>query len=179
MAGNRRDNMSAFVRFGVVAVIGCWLLSPGVGAAGEKQDPVGLLMRLEGTWEVDLGGTGSGQKATCRGKKIAGGKGVYTFFKRPTEKGDYEAHAIWTFDLETKKIYVYEINSYGEVFEHVGNFRKDGTLSLVRQSRKGKRVTIQKTLMTWKSADEIVSKIDEKQKGKWETFTFTFKRSGK
>jgi hypothetical protein len=176
--------MSTYSRSNVlVMVLGCVMLSalPAVGgpqgeSAAAKQDPVELLMKLDGTWEVD---PGDGKKATCEGKKIAGGKGIYTLFKRPLKTGTYEAHAIWSFDPETGKVIVYELNSYGDVFEHVGNFKKDGRLHLVRKSRTGKRVTVQKTVMTWKSPDEIVSKIDEKQKGKWETFSFTFKRVNK
>ena len=173
--------MSIYSRSNVLAlVIGCVMLLalPALGGSqGKKPDPVELLLKLEGNWEVDVGDPGGKTKATCEGKKIAGGKGIYTFFKRSHEKGTYEAHAFWTFDPETKKVFVYELNSYGHVFEHVGSFKKDGSLSLVRKNRKGKRVTVQKTLMTWKSADEIVSKIDEKSKGKWESFTFTFKRA--
>jgi len=164
--------MSKYSRCVVVAVVGLMSLSAVAGA-----DPVDLLLKLEGSWEVDLGATGGGKQATCVGQKIAGGKGIYTIFKREMKKETYSAHAIWTFDPETKKVYVYEINSYGDVFEHVGNFGKDGKLRLVRYTRRGKRAVVQKTMMTWKSPGEIVSKIDEKVKGRWESFTFTFKKN--
>jgi hypothetical protein len=153
----------------VGVIVGLMMLA-GVASA----DPVELLMRVEGVWEVDLG---SGKKASCVGKRIAGGKGIYTIFKQETDKDTYTAHAIWSFDAESKKVYVYEMNSFGDIHEHVGKFRKDGSLYLIRKSRKGKRVMVQKTLMTWKGADEIVSKIDERVKGKWESHTFTFKKS--
>jgi hypothetical protein len=169
MAGRKEEIMSLFGKCLVVAVVGMMMLP-----ADAEADPIDLLMKLDGTWEVDVG---SGKKATCEGKRIAGGKGIYTFFKRPVDKGTYEAHAIWTYDNETKKIFVYELNSHGEVFEHVGSFKKDGSLHLVRKKRRGKRVVVQKTVMTWKSGDEIVSKIDEKVKGKWESYTFTFKKT--
>ncbi len=155
-------------RWLVVAVSGLVLLSAAAGA-----DPAGLLMKLEGSWEVDVGG---GKKATCEGKRIAGGKGIYTVFRRETEKDTYSAHAIWTFDPASRKVYVYELNSYGDVFEHVGNFSKDGSLRLVRRRRRGKRTVVQKTVMTWTSGDEIVSRIDEKVQGKWEKYTFRFKK---
>ena len=163
-------------------VIGCIMLLalPAWGApqgkAAVKPDPIELLMRLQGTWEVDLGDLGGAKKATCVGREIAGGKGIYTLFARPLEKGNYEAHAIWSFDPQTKKVYVYELNSHGDILEHAGRFKRDGSLNLIRKSRTGKRVTVQKTLMTWKSPTEIVSKIDEKQEGKWVSFTFTFKK---
>lgn len=179
--------MSLYGRSSVlVLVIGCVMLlalpafgGPKGKSAVAKPDPVELLLRLEGKWEVDLGELGGKKKAACAGRKIAGGKGVYTLFTRPYKKGTYEAHAIWSFDPETKKVYIYELNSFGDVLEHVGNFKDDGSLYLVRKNRTGKRVTVQKTLMTWKSPDEIVSKIDERHKGKWESFTFTFKRVDK
>lgn len=164
--------MTLYSRCLIVAVIGLGML-----AAEVKADPVELLMRLEGAWEVNLGKMGGGKQAVCAGKKIAGGKGVYTLFKRPLDKGTYEAHALWTYDNQTGKVFVYELNSYGEVFEHVGSFKKDGSLYLVRKKRAGKRVVVQKTLMTWKGPDEIVSKIEEKVKGKWESYTFTFKKN--
>jgi hypothetical protein len=161
--------MARYGRWVVVAVVGLMMVAAVAGA-----DPVELLMRVEGVWEVDLG---DGKKATCVGKKIAGGKGIYTVFKQELEKDTYTAHAIWSFDAESNKVYVYEMNSFGDIHEHVGKFRKDGSLYLIRKSRKGKRVMVQKTLMTWKSADEIVSKIDEKVKGKWESYTFMFKKA--
>ena len=157
--------MSIQSRCLAVAVAG-WMMLSAVAQA----DPVDLLMKLEGTWEVDVGG---GKKATCVGRRIAGGKGIYTIFKQE----DYSAHAIWSFDAETKKVYVYELNSFGDSQEHVGKFRKDGSLYLVRKKRTGKRMMVQKTLMTWKSGEEIVSKIDERVKGRWESFTFTFKKT--
>ena len=174
--------MPIFSRSNVLTlVIGCVMLlalpafgGPQGKSKAAKPDPVELLLRLEGNWEVDVGDPGGKTKATCEGKKIAGGKGVYTFFKWPLEKGTYEAHAFWTFDPETEKVYVYELNSYGGVYEHVGGFKKDGSLSLVRKRRTGKRATVQKTLMIWESPTVIISKIDEKVKGKWETFTFAF-----
>jgi len=156
----------------ICVIVGLVMLSAAAGA-----DPVELLTKLEGTWEVDLGTMGGGKPAVCVGQKIAGGKGIYTVFKREMEKDTYSAHAIWTYDPETKKVYVYEINSFGDVYEHVGNFGKDGVLRLVRYARKGKRAVVQKTVMEWKSADEIVSKLEEKVKGKWEKYTFVFKKS--
>ena len=154
--------------------ITCLVVGLTLVSAVAHADPVELLMRVEGTWEVDLG---EGKKATCVGTKIAGGKGIYTVFKQETEKGEYTAHAIWSFDTVSNKVYVYELNSFGDIHEHVGKFRKDGGLYLVRKSRKGKRVMVQKTLMTWKGSGEIVSKIDERVKGKWESHTFTFKKA--
>ena len=162
--------MSGYGRFLVVAVVGLVMVS-AVAQAG----PVELLMKLEGTWEVDVGG---GKKAACVGKKIAGGKGIYTVFTQEMEKDTYTAHAIWTVDPRTKKVYVFELNSYGDIGEHVGTFLKDGSLQLVRRQRTGKKVVVQKTNMAWKSGEEIVSRIDEKVKGKWEKFTFTFKKAG-
>jgi len=158
--------MSRYGRFLVVA--GLVMLSAAASA-----DPVELLMKLEGTWEVDVGG---GKKATCVGNKIAGGKGIYTVFTQEMEKGTYTAHAIWTVDAQTKKVHVFELNSFGDIGEHVGAFAKDGSLRLVRRKRTGKRVVVQKTNMAWKSGEEIVSKIEERVKGKWEKFTFTFNK---
>lgn len=156
----------------ICVVVGLVMLSAAAGA-----DPVELLTKLEGTWEVDLGTMPGGKKAVCVGTKIAGGKGIYTVFTREMEKDTYSAHAIWTFDPVSKKVYVYELNSFGDVFEHVGSFTKDGKLRLVRYARKGKRAVVQKTVMEWKSADEIVSRLEEKVKGKWEKYTFVFKKS--
>jgi len=114
----------------IVAVVGLVMMS-----AVAQADPVEQLMKLEGTWEVDLGATGGGKQATCVGTKIGGGKGIYTVFKRVMEKDTYSAHAIWTFDPETRKVYVYELNSYGDVFEHTGNFGKDGKLRLAYKAQ--------------------------------------------
>jgi hypothetical protein len=168
MAGNKEEIMSRYGGCVVVAVVGLMMLPAVAGA-----DPVDLLMKLEGAWEVDAGG---GKTATCVGKKIAGGKGVYTVFTQEMEKSTYTAHAIWTVDPQTKKVHVFELNSYGDIGEHVGAFAKDGSLQLVRRQRTGKRVVVQKTNMAWKSGEEIVSRIEERVKGKWEKFTFTFKK---
>jgi len=114
--------MARYGRCVVLVVVGLVVLSAAASA-----DPVELLMKLEGTWEVDVGG---GKKATCVGKKIAGGKGIYTIFRQEMDNDTYSAHAIWTFDPETKKVYVYELNSFGDSQEHVGKFRKDGSLKI-------------------------------------------------
>lgn len=115
-------------------------------------DPVVLLHRLIGNWDVFSSTRLDSSIGTMKVIPVAKAKAVFSTFKLgQTDNPSYEANSIWVYDSTMTKVFAYEVNSLGAVLTHIGGFKSDGTLELLRFDKSNPATILQESLMTWTS----------------------------
>jgi hypothetical protein len=110
------------------------------------------LQRLIGAWDVYSAG----------GKEIIGEFIVSAFGNTPALQTLFkvtsmntEVDGVWTYDSQIKSIVLLEVTNTGEVRNYKGKFRKPEVLWLEGSAKEKPFEVIEKSSLTWLSADKI------------------------
>jgi hypothetical protein len=125
-----------------------------VTAAAQEIDTTQIhrLHRLVGTWDV----------YSAEGKEIIGEFIVSTFGNTPALQTLFkvtamntEVDGVWTYDSQIKSIVLLEVTDAGEVRNYKGKFMKPEMLWLEGWAKQKPFEVIEKSSLTWLSADKI------------------------
>jgi len=145
--------------------------------SSQSGDPVVLLHRLVGHWDVFASTRLDSSIGNMRVVPVAKGRGVFSTFKfGENDNPSYEANSIWAYDSILKKVFAYEVNSLGAVFTHIGAFTSEGSLQLFRYDKSDTSAILQESLLTWMPENSMVfSAIFATDKGRRKS-TWVFKK---
>jgi hypothetical protein len=129
-----------------------FLLGLGYFLTAQEGGNVRTIQDLIGTWDI----------YRVDGKEIIGEFSVSPFgnssalqtrFVLPSMKS--EVNGVWVYDVEIKKISVFEVTNNGAVRNYTGYFKKPGILWFEGYSKQKPEVLTEQSSLTWLSAEKI------------------------